>query len=140
MHIKNSRAWADNNVYSFVYALLGTAGAFFMRHEFHPIFQSQFPVVFFLINTFLVTYKLGWRPGLLTAILGVLLAYYFFIPPYNSFDLISGFDLFSLVIYIFLFSMVIYFIEKLQRERYRAVLISRVSDSRMQMLANLSET
>lgn len=138
MKIKNSQAWADNSITSFVYALLGTAGVFFMRYKLHPFFQSQFPVAIFLINTMLISYKFGWRPGLLSAFVGEVLALYFFIPPFNSFELITRFDLANLVIYGALFSLIIYLIEKLQRESYRAVLISRVADSRMQLMSKLS--
>jgi hypothetical protein len=48
------------------------------------------------------------------------------------------FDALNLFIYSLLFFTVIYLIEKLQRERFRAVLIARVSDSRMQIMAKLS--
>ena len=138
MQIKNSRAWAPNIPSVYGYAMLGTLAAFFMRYQFHPFMQAQFPILFFLFNTTLIAYKFGWKPASMSAIIGMILAYYFFIPPFNSFELPTLLDILNLSIYSLLFFTVIYLIEKLQRERYRAVLIARVSDSRMQIMAKLS--
>jgi len=138
MQIKNSRAWSPNIPAVYGYALLGTIAAFFMRYQFHPLMQAQFPILFFLFNTTLIAYKFGWKPASMSAIIGMTLAYYFFIPPFNSFELPTLLDILNLSIYSLLFFTVIYLIEKLQRERYRAVLIARVSDSRMQIMAKLS--
>ena len=138
MQIKNSRAWAPNIPSVYGYALLGTLAAFFMRYQFHPLMQSQFPVLFFLFNSTLISYKYGWKPAAMSAIIGMVLAYYFFIPPFNSFESPSMLDVVNLFIYLILFVMIIYLIEKLQRERYRAILIARVSDSRMKIMEKLS--
>ncbi|QWD67140.1 DUF4118 domain-containing protein [Polynucleobacter sp. MWH-Aus1W21] len=138
MQIKNSRAWAPDTPSVYGYALLGTLAAFFLRYQFHPLMQSQFPILFFLFNTTLVSYKFGWKPATITAIIGMTLAYYFFIPPFNSFELPTILDALNLFIFSILFVTIIYLIEKLQRERFRAVLIARVSDSRMKIMAKLS--
>jgi K+-sensing histidine kinase KdpD len=138
MQIKNSQAWAPHTPFAYVYALLGTSAAFFMRYEFHSLMQAQFPILFFLFNTTLIAYKFGWKPATISAIIGMVLAYYFFIPPFNSFQLPTILDVLNLFIYSILFVTIIYLIEKLQRERFRAVLIARVSDSRMQLMAKLS--
>ena len=138
MQIKNSRAWAPNIPSVYGYALLGTLAAFFIRYQFHPLMQAQFPIFFFLFNTTLIAYKFGWKPATMSATIGMGLAYYFFIPPFNSFELPTMLDALNLFIYSLLFFTVIYLIEKLQRERFRAVLIARVSDSRMQIMAKLS--
>jgi flagellar biogenesis protein FliO len=47
-------------------------------------------------------------------------------------------DAFTILIYLILFGVIIWLIEKLQRERYRAVLIARVCESRMEIMAKLS--
>lgn len=46
MQIKNSRAWAPNSPAIYAYALLGTFAAFFIRYQFHPLMQAQFPILF----------------------------------------------------------------------------------------------
>ena len=138
MQIKNSRAWAPNSLTGYGYALLATAAAFFVRYELHPLMQAQLPVLFFIFSTTLIAYKLGWRPAAFSSILGIALAYFFFIPPFNSFELPSTSDLVNLPVYVILFITIIYLIERLQRERYQAILIARVSDSRMQIMSKLS--
>jgi K+-sensing histidine kinase KdpD len=138
MQVKNSRSWAPHTPSVYGYALLGTLAAFFMRYQFHPLMQAQLPILFFLFNTTLISYKFGWKPATISAIIGMVLAYYFFVPPFNSFELPTMLDVLYLIIYSVLFFTVIYLIEKLQRERFRAVLIARVSDSRMQIMAKLS--
>ena len=138
MQIKNSRAWAPHTPSVYGYVLIGTLAAFFMRYQFHPLMQTQFPTVFFLLNSTLIAYKFGWKPAIMSSIIGMILAYYFFIPPFNSFEIPTTLDVLNLFVYSILFVTIIYLIEKLQRERYRAVLIARVSDSRMKIMAKLS--
>jgi K+-sensing histidine kinase KdpD len=138
MQIKNSRAWSPINPATYGYAILATVAAFFVRYELHPVMQAQFPVLFFLLNSTLIAYKLGWKPAALSALLGIALAYYFFIPPYDSFELPTAVDVLNLVIYSALMFTIIYLIERLQRERYQAILVARVSDSRMRIMAKLS--
>jgi len=138
MQIKNSRAWSPINSAAYGYAILATAAAFFVRYQLHPLMEAQLPVLFFLLNSTLIAYKLGWRPAALSAILGITLAYYFFIPPYDSFELPTAVDVLNLMIYSILMFTIIYLIERLQRERYQAILVARVSDSRMRIMTKLS--
>ena len=138
MQIKNSRAWAPNTPFSYGYALLATGAAFFVRYELHPLMQAQLPVLFFIFSSTLIAYKLGWKPAALSSALALTSAYFFFIPPFNSFEIPSSADLVNLIVYIILFVTVLYLIEKLQRERYQAILIARVSDSRLRIMSKLS--
>ena len=138
MQIKNVRSWAPNTLQSYVYALIATGAAFFVRYELHPIMQTQLPVLFFIFSTIFISYKLGWKPSAFSSILALILAFFFFIPPFNSFDLPSNADLLNLFIYSSLFTTIIYLIERLQRERYQAILLARVSDTRLRIMAKLS--
>ena len=138
MLIKNARAWAPQSLSAYGYALAGVGIAFFIRYQFHPILQSSFPIIFFIFNTILISFRFGMGPAIFTVLLSIPLAYYFFIPPFGSFDLENPMDAFAIFIYIILFGVIIWLIEKLQRERYRAILIARVAQSRMQIMAKLS--
>ena len=140
MDIKNSRSWAPIHSPVYRYVFLGTLTALFVRYELHPLLQAQFPVLFFLFNSTLIAYRFGWKAASFSAILGLVFAYYFFIPPFNSFELPTLLDLLNLVVFGILFFTIIYLIEKLQRERYKAVLVSRVSESRMEIMAKLSKS
>ena len=138
MLIKNARAWAPQSLSAYGYALAGVGIAFFIRYQFHPILQSSFPIIFFIFNTILISFRFGMGPAIFTVLLSIPLAYYFFIPPYGSFDLETPMDAFTIFIYLVLFGMIIWLIEKLQRERYRAILLARVAQSRMEIMAKLS--
>ena len=138
MLIKNAQAWAPQSLSSYGYALVGVGIAFFLRYQLHPILQSSFPVIFFIFNTLLICFRFGQGPAIFTVLLSIPLSYYFFIPPYKTFDFATPMDLFTILVYLILFGIIIWLIEKLQRERYRAVLIARVCESRMEIMAKLS--
>ena len=138
MLIKNARAWAPQSLSSYGYALTGVGIAFLIRYQFHPILQSSFPVLFFVFNTILIGFRFGMGPATFSVVLSIPLAYYFFIPPYNTLDHVNSMDIFTIFIYVILFGVIVWLIEKLQRERYRAVLIARVAQSRMEIMAKLS--
>ena len=138
MLIKNSRAWAPQSLSAYSYALAGVGIAFFVRYQLHPILQASFPILFFIFSTILISFRFGMGPAIFTVLLSMPLAYYFFIPPFGSFDLENPMDAFAIFIYIILFGVIIWLIEKLQRERYRAILIARVAQSRMEIMAKLS--
>jgi len=138
MQILNARAWVPYTASAYVYMTIGTMLAFLARYLLHPFLGTNFPTLFFLFNTLIICFKFGWKPAALSSIAGMGLAYYFFIPPYNSFDLENPIDVLYVFIYSCLFVISIFFIEKLQRERYRAVLIARICESRMRIMAKLS--
>jgi K+-sensing histidine kinase KdpD len=66
------------------------------------------------------------------------LAFYFFVPPFDSYDLPTPQDGFVFMSYILIALVSVAIIEWLQRERYKAILLSRVSDSRYRLLAQTS--
>ena len=138
MLIKNANAWASQSLSAYGYALVGVGISFFIRYQLHPILQSTFPILFFVFNTILISFRFGKGPAIFSVLLSIPLAYYFFIPPYGSFDLETHIDAFTILIYLLLFGVIIWLIEKLQRERYRAILIARVAQSRMEIMAKLS--
>jgi K+-sensing histidine kinase KdpD len=138
MLIKNAKAWTPQSLSAYGYALVGVGIAFFIRYQLHPILQSTFPILFFVFNTILISFRFGKGPAIFSVLLSIPLAYYFFIPPYGSFDLETHIDAFTILIYLLLFGVIIWLIEKLQRERYRAILIARVAQSRMEIMAKLS--
>ena len=138
MLIKNAKAWTPQSLSAYGYALVGVGIAFFIRYQLHPILQSAFPILFFIFNTILISFRFGKGPAIFSVLLSIPLAYYFFIPPYGSFDLETHIDAFTILIYLLLFGVIIWLIEKLQRERYRAILIARVAQSRMEIMAKLS--
>lgn len=95
-------------------------------------------MTFFILNTIIIALIYGYIPSLLTVVLSTPLAFFFFVPPFDSFDLPTAQDAFVFASYILIALLAVGVIEWLQRERYKAVLISKVSDSRYRLLAQAS--
>ena len=140
MLIKNSKNWAENTYKAYLIAILGVGVAWFIRFQLHPVLKSNLPILFFIVNTIYVTYKFGYRPAILTVLISIPLGYYFFVPPFNSFEINDPMDMLTVVVYLLFFMITVFIIEKLQRERYRSALIARVCESRMHIMAKLSST
>lgn len=138
MQILNARAWVPYKTSAYIYAALGTFIAFFVRYLLQPVLGSNLPILFFIFNTLIICFNFGWKPAALSSIASMFLAYYFFIPPYGSFDFENPMDALYIFIYSCIFIVSIFYTEKLQREKYRAILIARVCESRMRIMAKLS--
>lgn len=138
MQIKNVKHWADSGPKAYFFALLGIFLAFCVRYSLHGFLQGSMPMTFFIINTVVIALLYGYKPSLLTVVISVPLASFFFVPPFDSYLLPTAQDAFLFCSYIFIALIAVVIIEWLQRERYRAVLISKVSDSRYRLLAKTS--
>lgn len=138
MIIRNSKNWADNTYKAYLIAFLGVGVAWFIRYELHPYLQSSLPIIFFILNTIFIAYKFGFKPAFLTIVLSIPLGYYFFVPPFNSFEVNDPIDMLTILIYFLFFMVTALIIENLQRERYRSALIALVCESRMEIMAKLS--
>jgi K+-sensing histidine kinase KdpD len=71
-------------------------------------------------------------------VLSVPLAFFFFVPPFDSFDLPTPQDSFVFLSYVLIAMIAVGIVEWLQRERYKAVLLARVSNSNFQLLSDAS--
>lgn len=138
MEIKNSKKWASSSGKGYLYAVLGVFISFCIRYSLQDFLQDGMPLTFFIVNTILISLFYGMWPGLLSVILAAPIAFFFFVPPFNSYELPTLHDAFVYVSYIFIDLTAIAVIEWLQRERYRAVLLAKVSESRYQLLSQLS--
>lgn len=81
-------------------AALAWAVALFVRYELEGILPPGFPYLTFFPAILISAYFLGPAPGIAVAIASGLAAWYFFIPPLNSFEF-SGATLVALVFYAF---------------------------------------
>jgi len=77
-------------------------------------------------------------PSLLTIALSVPLAFFFFVPPFDSFDMPTPQDGFVFCSYILIALIAVAIVEWLQRERYKSDLMSRVSYTNFQLLSEAS--
>lgn len=82
----------DNQSYvDFINALLGslilTILAFILRYFFQPYLADKLPLLFFIFSAMGITSFFSLRFGLISLLSGLFLAYYFFTPPFNSFEI-----------------------------------------------------
>ena len=138
MEIKNSKRWARGGFDALFFPIFGVFVAFSIRYSLHGFLQANIPMTFFILNTIVVALFFGYVPSLLTILLSVPVAFFFFIPPFDSFDMPTPQDSFVFISYILIAFISVAIVEWLQRERYKAQLISRVSQSNFQLLSQAS--
>jgi K+-sensing histidine kinase KdpD len=138
MKLKNSKRWAKTGPNGYFFAVIGVFIAFCIRYSMHAFLQGNLPMTFFIINTIIISLFYGYVPSLWTIVLSVPLAFYFFVPPFDSFDTPTAQDGFVFISYILISLFAVGIIEWLQRERYKAVLLGRVSNSNFQLLSETS--
>jgi K+-sensing histidine kinase KdpD len=138
MKIQNSKRWSRNGPQAYFLAMFGVFVAFSIRFSLHTFLQGNIPMTFFILNTILIALFFGYLPSLLTMVLSVPLAFFFFVPPFDSFDLPTPQDSFVFLSYVLIAMIAVGIVEWLQRERYKAVLLVRVSNSNFQLLSDAS--
>lgn len=134
MKILNSKRWPKTGPQGYIYAILGVFVAFCIRFSLHSFLQGNIPMTFFIMNTIVIALFFGYLPSLLTIALSIPLAFFFFVPPFDSFDMPTPQDGFVFASYIFIAVISVCIVEWLQRERYKAELMRRVSNSNFQLL------
>jgi len=138
MKINNAKRWAKSGLDGYFAAICGVFIAFAIRYTLHPFLEGNLPMTFFILNTIIIALFYGFRPSLLTIAISIPLAFFFFVPPFDSFEIPTAQDSFVFCSYILIAFIAVAIVEWLQRERYKAVLISRVSSSNFQMLSQAS--
>ena len=138
MQIKNSKRWAHSGIQAYFFAIFGVFVALSIRYSLHDFLQGNIPMTFFILNTIIIALFYGFIPSLLTIFLSVPIAFFFFVPPFDSYDMPTPQDGFVFISYILIAFIAVAIVEWLQRERYKAVLISKVSDSNFRLLTQAS--
>ena len=125
-------------------ALGALAAALALRHVLHPFMGGHFRFVFFWLAALLVGAYAGIRYGFFVAISGLVLAFYFFVPPYRSFSALEATDLASITVYVLNTSVLLVVIEWLQRSKYETrilMLETKYRNKRLEeTLHNLAES
>ena len=138
MKINNAKRWAKPGPEGYFAAFCGVCIAFAIRYTLHPFLQGNLPMTFFILNTIVIALFYGYLASLFTILISIPLAFFFFVPPFDSFDTPTAQDSFVFGSYILIAFIAVGVVEWLQRERYKAILISRVSSSNFQMLSQAS--
>jgi len=134
MTIRNTKRWAPGGASPYAFAIVAVVIAFTVRFALHPLLQGRFAFLFFTIAALLIEFYAGLGPALLVVAGGLVIGGYFFVPPFNSFDIPEGFDLVTIGLYLTIALVGIILIESLQRSRYEAQLLQEVAQSHLEML------
>lgn len=67
--------------------------AFLIRLELAPVLADRVPLALFILNSLILTQIIGLLSGFSSLLIGAVLSYYFFVPPYSSFLLPDTFHL-----------------------------------------------
>ena len=137
-HNLNAHRWCSNKSTGYLNAVVGVFFAFCVRMALQPQIEEALPLFFFQINTIVIAFFYGYAASLFTILISIPLAFFFFVPPFDSFDTPTAQDSFVFGSYILIACIAVGVVEWLQRERYKAILISRVSNSNFQMLSQAS--
>jgi len=140
MKLLNSKRWAKSGPEAYFFAFFGVFVAFCIRFSLHDFLQGSVPMTFFIMNTIVIALFYGYLLSLVTIFLSVPLAFFFFVPPFDSFDTPTPQDGFVFISYILIAFIAVGIVEWLQRERYKSELMSRVSHSNFQLLSEASST
>jgi PAS domain-containing protein len=119
------------------------AVALALRYVLHPFMGGHFRFVFFWLAALLVCAYAGIRYGFFVAISGLVLAFYFFVPPYRSFSALQASDLAAIIVYLLNTSVLLILIEWLQRSKYQTRILMLETEYRNkrleEILHNLAE-
>lgn len=138
MKINNAKRWAKPGLEGYFAAFCGVFIAFAIRYTLHSFLQGNLPMTFFILDTIVIALFYGYLPSFLTIAISIPLAFFFFVPPFDSFEMPTAQDSFVFASYILIAFIAVGVVEWLQRERYKAVLVIRVSNSNFQMLSQAS--
>jgi PAS domain S-box-containing protein len=142
--LRNAGKWAPEGWKPVIVALGALAVALALRYALHPFMGEHFRFVFFWFAALLVGAYAGIGYGLFVAITGLVMAFYFFVPPYRSFSTLEATDLSSIIVYLLKTSALLVLIEWLQRSKYQArmlMLETKYRNQRLEeILHNLAES
>ena len=119
---------------SIAICLLGFALAFCLRYILNSVLDESMSMLFFTINCIVMAYFFGFWHSMGLLVISIPTAFFFFKKPFYTFDLIGQQDIYVIIVYATIILLASWIIEWLQRERYAAVLLQRVSETRYQLL------
>jgi len=135
--MKNAHRWVPEGRSPMLLAVVALAVSFAARYALQGVFGTQFRFVFFSAAAALVCAYGGIWPASLVALGGLLLAFYFFIEPFNSFGMPNVSDITVIAVYLVDTAIMLVLIEWLQRSKYEIRLYMLESKHRSARLEEL---
>ena len=118
-------------------SLLALALAFLIRYLLHPFMDDGIPTFTFLLATFFISFRYGYKWALFELVSGFFVATYFFVKPYNSFVVPHAEDLYRMLYFFTVALVVIFVFEKTNRDRYEAACHAKEADERYTELVRM---
>ncbi len=137
MKIKNAARWAPRGAKPWLYAVLAVVIAGAVRMMLHPLLGAIMPGTAFLIAAVLVEYFFGMTRAIVAMMLGLGIADYLFVPPYQQLAVLDRSDLTLVISYPLITLVIIVLVERLRRAQFRSEFIASVAQSRYEMLLRL---
>lgn len=134
MKVRNASRWAPRGLRGWYFALFALFVASGVRLLLHPLLGPIMPGTAYFIAAALIEYYFGMAPALAVMTLGLFIADFLFVPPYQQIEVLDQSDVGLLVSLPLATILVIVLIERLRRSQYRAELIGLVAQSRYEML------
>jgi PAS domain S-box-containing protein len=134
---RNARRWAPGGWTPILVALGALAVALALRYVLHPFVGEHFRFVLFWLAALLVCAYAGIRYGFFVAIGGLVLAFYFFVPPYRSFSALEASDLAVITVYLLNTSVLLILVEWLQRSKYETRILMLETEYRNKRLEDI---
>lgn len=88
--LHNAAVFSLRQLFAILLALAVCGLAFWLRLAIDEVLPPGFPFVTFFPAIIFTTFMLGMWPGIACAVMGALLSVYYFIPPFNGFEMSSS--------------------------------------------------
>jgi K+-sensing histidine kinase KdpD len=129
MLLHNASQWSKSKPlwFGFLICIGSTTMATLLRLWIHDLVEPNLPFQVFYLSLIATTFWCGWHFGVLAAIASTLLGFYFFIQPYDSFELPSITDRYLIAVNLTTMLLCVFAVEYLQRSVYSAGVLLKAS-------------
>lgn len=135
---KNSKNWTPGTPLTrLCIGLLITILAFTIRKTIHPFVQPNVPFHLVVVGAIVTEFFVGIAVAFISLAIGLVLAFYYFIPPYGVFTAVTTSDLIIIANNLIVASTAIILLEYLRRANYSSKLTAQVATSQRRSLAEV---
>lgn len=139
MEFRNRRAWRQNPTEGYIVAIAAFAIALLVRLQLQSVLDDKLPTFFFTLATIGVAARYGLYPALITIVLSLPTSLFFFVKPYDTFEIPTFSDSLTIVYFTVVTLLVALVLEKSHRSKYNSDLNARVSDTRFRLMTQLDK-
>jgi K+-sensing histidine kinase KdpD len=139
MEFRNRKIWRENPTEGFIVAIAAYLVALLVRLQLQYVLDDQLPTFFFTLASICVAARYGLYPALLTIALSLPTGLFFFVKPYDTFEIPTFSDALTIMYFTVITVVVALVLEKSHRSKYNSDLNARVSDSRFLIMTQLDK-